>query len=150
MHLLPIFRSRIPTQIFRAVIRDVNSALTEYGPLASHDTEEARSRFIMSVGVFITYHVVHSSSYMLTIIQLFKEIVCLFESLIVNKPEGLLDGAFTKKGRIEHHFIALKSISIVFMEVKKTFVDGRDGLNMKAQVLAECAGMLRFSYTLGT
>lgn len=61
---------------------------------------------------------------------------------------GLLD-EFTRKGRIEHHFIALKSISIVFMEVKKTLCDGgMDALNMKAQVLAECAGMLLFSYFL--
>jgi hypothetical protein len=84
----------------------------------SHDNEEARSRFIAS---------------------LFSEIVCLFGNAVVNKPEGLLDAEFTKKGRIEHHFYAVSSISIVFIEVKKNLVVGKGKLDIIGQVLAECA-----------
>lgn len=60
---------------------------------------------------------------------------------MVNKPEGILDSQITKKGRIEHHFTAVKSISIIFIEVKKNFALGKNLLDTKAQVLAECAGM---------
>jgi hypothetical protein len=86
--------------------------------LGSLDNEEARSRFIAS---------------------LFSQIVCLFGSAVVNKPGGLLDAEFTKRGRIEHHFYAVSSISIVFIEVKKDLVLGKGKLDIIGQVLAECA-----------
>ncbi|KAN0070542.1 hypothetical protein V8E54_011411 [Elaphomyces granulatus] len=80
--------------------------------------DETRSRFILS---------------------LFNKILCLFQSTIVNKPEGLLEGEFTKKGRIKHHFIAVDSVSTVFMEVKEILTLSKSGLDIKGQVLAECA-----------
>ena len=64
---------------------------------------------------------------------------------MINKPEGFLEREFTKKGRIEHHFVAVDSVSIVFIEVKKAWTLGKSGLDVKAQVLAECAGMLESS-----
>jgi hypothetical protein len=115
---LDTFRSRIPLDIARKILSDVNDAMLQYGRMASHDNEEARSRFIASF---------------------FPQIVCLFGSAVVNKPEGILDAEFTKRGRIEHHFYALNSVSIVFIEVKKTYVFGKGRLDMIAQVLAECA-----------
>jgi hypothetical protein len=116
--LLDTFRSRIPVDIFRRIHADVNKAILQYGRMASHDNEEARSRFIAS---------------------LFSEIVCLFGSAVVNKPEGLLDAEFTKKGRIEHNFYAFHSVSIVFLEIKKNYILGDGRLDVIAQVLAECA-----------
>ncbi|KAE8400041.1 hypothetical protein BDV37DRAFT_258753 [Aspergillus pseudonomiae] len=115
---LDVFRSRIPTAMFQDIVRDVEDAFTQYGPLDSHDNEETRSRFISS---------------------LFTRIVCVFNSIIVNKPETLLDAEFTRKGRIGHHFVALDSVSIVFIEVKKSWTMGKQGLDIKGQVLAECA-----------
>ncbi|KAJ5977690.1 hypothetical protein N7501_001032 [Penicillium viridicatum] len=115
---LDVCRSRIPTDLFRDIVRDVEDAFTQYGPLDAHENEEARSRFICS---------------------LFSRIVCLFKSVVVNKPETLLESEFTRRGRIEHHFISLDSVSVVFVEVKKTFTIGKAGLDVKAQVLAECA-----------
>ena len=104
--------------MFRNICADVDKAMLQYGRMDSHDTEEARSRFIAS---------------------LFSEIICLFGNAVVNKPEGLLDSEFTKKGRIEHHFYAVNSVSIVFIEVKKALVIGKGKLNVVAQILAECA-----------
>src|SRR5438034_469554 len=49
MQHLEVFRSRIPKDLYREITRDVDDALTQYGPLESHDNEEARSRFISSV-----------------------------------------------------------------------------------------------------
>ena len=68
----------------------------------------------------------------------------LFGSAITNKPEGLLDAQFTKRGRIEHHFYAMDTVSIVFIEVKKLYVLGRSRLDVIAQALAESLGMPDF------
>jgi hypothetical protein len=70
--------------------------------------------------------------------------MALFGCAIINRPEGLLDAEFTKKGRIEHHFCCMNSVSIVFIEVKKSYVLGDGRLDVIAQVLAESAGMLDF------
>jgi hypothetical protein len=67
--------------------------------------------------------------------------VCLFGSAVINKPEGLLEAEFTKKGRIEHHFYAVNLISIIFVEVQKTYVMGSRRLDVIARILAESAGM---------
>jgi len=76
--------------------------------------------------------------------------VSLFGCAIINNPEGLLEAEFAKKGRIEHHFCSMNSVSIVFIEVKKTYVMGKGRLDVIAQVLAECAGMSDFSlFTYG-
>jgi hypothetical protein len=115
---LQTFRSRIPLGIFEKIFADVNKASLQYGRMVHHDNEEARSRFIASF---------------------FTEIVCLFGNAVVNKPEAYLDAEFTKRGRIEHHFYALNSISIVFIEIKKTYTVGKAKLDTIAQVLAECA-----------
>jgi hypothetical protein len=72
--------------------------------------------------------------------------VSLFGCAIVNNLEGLLDAEFTKKGRIKHHFYSMNSASIVFIEVKKTYVMGEGRLDIIAQVLAECVGMSDFSF----
>ena len=68
----------------------------------------------------------------------------LFGSAITNKPEGLLDAQFTKRGRIEHHFYAMDTVSIVFIEVKKLYVLGRSRLDVIAQALAESLSMPDF------
>jgi hypothetical protein len=68
--------------------------------------------------------------------------VHLFGSTIINKPEGMLEGEFTKRGRIEHYFYAINSVSIVFIEVKKSVASGRGRLDVIGQALAESAGML--------
>lgn len=101
---------------------DVDIAMEQYGRLEDHGNEEARSRFITS---------------------LFSRIVSLFGHAVTNNPEGLLESEFAKKGRIEHHFIAVKSASIVFIQVKKTMFMGKGRqLDVIGQVLAECAGTI--------
>jgi hypothetical protein len=126
--------------IFRKIYADVDKASVQYGKMEAHDNEEARSRFITSVGCSL-YHV-PTSDPDTRYLQFFSEIICLFGSTVVNKPEGLLDSEFTRKGRIEHHFYAMGPVSIVFIEVKKTYVLGKGRLDVIAQVLAECTGML--------
>jgi hypothetical protein len=102
--ILPLktFRSRIPADLFGEICMDV--AMEQYGRLEEHQNEEARNRFITS---------------------LFSRIVSLFGHAVINNPEGLLESEFAKKGWIKHHFIAMQSVGIVFIEVKKTMFVGK-------------------------
>ena len=56
---------------------------------------------------------------MLRLIRASKEVVGGFSHADHQWSEGLLNSEFTKRGRIEHHFYAMDSVSIVFIEVKK-------------------------------
>ena len=76
--------------------------------------------------------------------QLFNRIVGLFDSTITNKPEGLLQSKFSRRDRIEHHFVSVGSISIVFIEVKRELSAGKARLDVIGQVLAECAGEFQY------
>jgi hypothetical protein len=71
--------------------------------------------------------------------------VALFGCAIIDRQEeGLLDARFTKKGRIEHYFCSMNSVSIVFIEVEKSYLLGDGRLDIIAQVLAKSASMLDF------
>ncbi|KAL4960359.1 uncharacterized protein BDV14DRAFT_182813 [Aspergillus stella-maris] len=115
---LEVFRSRIPNRLFQEILADLSLAEKQYGPMLTHDNEGARSRFLSF---------------------LFNRIVGLFGSAITNKPEGLLECKFSRRGRIEHHFVSVGSISIVFIEVKRELSTGKARLDVIGQVLAECA-----------
>ncbi|OJJ86585.1 uncharacterized protein ASPGLDRAFT_33486 [Aspergillus glaucus CBS 516.65] len=71
--------------------------------------------------------------------NLSNRIIEQFRSDTLNKPEGLLESRISRRGRIEHHFVIVGAISIVFVEVKKQLIFGKDGLDVRGQVLAECA-----------
>jgi hypothetical protein len=127
---LEVFRSRLTKDVFREIYGDVRLASFQYGRMEHHSNEETRSRYIASVS---------RTKFPIRLV------VSLFGCAIINNPEGLLEAEFTKKGRIEHHFCSMNSVSIVFIEVKKTYAMGRGRLDVIAQVLAECAGMSDFS-----
>jgi hypothetical protein len=137
---LEVFRSRLSKDVFREIYKDVCKASSQYGRMEHHSNEETRSRYIALVSR--TKFLIRSN---LTHLQFFSEVVALFRCAIVNNPKGLLDAEFTKKGRIVYHFCSMNSISIVFIEVKKTYAMGEGRLDVIAQVLAECAGMSDFS-----
>jgi hypothetical protein len=140
IHKLEVFRSRLPKAIFREVYKDVRKASLQYGRMEYHSNEETRSRYIASVSrtkFLIRLNLIY--------LQFFSEVVSLFGCAVTNNPEGLLEAEFTKKGRIEYHFCSMNSVSIVFIEVEKTYVMGKGRLDVIAQVLAECIGMSDFS-----
>ena len=45
-----LYRSRIPTSLFRSIVQDMDLLLHQYGPPVDHRTEEATSRFLAPVG----------------------------------------------------------------------------------------------------
>jgi len=44
-----LHRSRIPTDLFKSIVMDMDVMLMQYGPLPEHQTEEAKSRFFSPV-----------------------------------------------------------------------------------------------------
>ena len=44
-----LYRSRIPTSLFRSIVQDMDVLLSQYGPPVEHETEEATSRFFAPV-----------------------------------------------------------------------------------------------------
>jgi hypothetical protein len=138
IHRLEVFRSRLPMDIFDETYKDVRKASRQYGRMEQHGNEEARNRYISSVSrTKLPIRFKFNTEYL----QFFSTIVDLFGCAITNRPEGMLDAEFTKKGRIEHLFSSMDSVCIVFIEVKKTYTIGPGRLDVIAQVLAEAAGM---------
>jgi len=112
----PMFRARLPQPFFVKILEDLELSTFQYRPLAWHDTEEARSRFL--------------SAY-------FNRTVGLFSGLIYNTPESLLEGRIASKGRMEYQFKAFGGITVLFVEVKLNIGSLSERLDCIAQVIAE-------------
>jgi hypothetical protein len=119
-----MFCARLPTLVFEKVLDDLQDYEWQYGPLSKHENEEARARFL--------------SGY-------FKRIVALFSGLLYNKPESILEGKITTKGRIEYTFRTFGGVTVVFIEAKLDIGSQTERLNCYAQVIAECDGESRIT-----
>lgn len=64
----------------------------------------------------------------------------------MNRPEELLEGEVTDRGRIEHQFIAFGSAVVLFIEVKRDLLGGKARVDQITQVLAEADGESRPQY----
>ncbi|KAG2076542.1 hypothetical protein BDR04DRAFT_1068035 [Suillus decipiens] len=118
MKTFPLHRSRIPTQLFRSIIEDLDAMILQYGPPIDHETEKARSYFLSPI---------------------FNHLVVIFQGAFRNKPESMLPGQITSQGRIEYYFKIFGAVAMVFIEIKKKIGDtGTGRLDAIAQVIAEC------------
>jgi hypothetical protein len=106
--------------LFRSILKDIRATDMQFGSINEHDNEAARCSYLAGV---------------------FSRIVCLFKKRIVNKPEQKLVGGVATRGEIEYQYVALNSIIVVFIEVKKEYMSGKNLLNQIAQVMAEGDGM---------
>ena len=114
--------ARLPDSVFSQILVDLQDFSWQYGPLSKHVNEEARARYL--------------SGY-------FNKIMALFSGLLLNKPEEILEGRITTKGRIEYLFKTYGGITVVFIEVKLNIGNLAERLNCYAQVIAECDGEFR-------
>jgi hypothetical protein len=112
-----LYRSRIPTSLFKSVVQDMDILLPQYGPPDEHETEEATSRFLAPI---------------------FNRLVAQFGFAFRNLPESILDGRVTTKGKIEYYFKAFGSIAALFIEVKLKIGSKKERLDAISQVIAEC------------
>jgi hypothetical protein len=44
-----LHRSRIPTELFKSIVQDIDAMMVQYGPPFEHQTEEAGFRFLSPV-----------------------------------------------------------------------------------------------------
>ena len=116
---LQIHRSRIPKSLLRQTLANIQASDMQYGGIAEHDNESARCGYLNG---------------------LFSAIVCLFKKRIVNKPEQKLTCGVANRGEIEFRYVALDSIIVLFIEVKKEYLSGKALLTQIAQVMAEADG----------
>ncbi|KIK09792.1 hypothetical protein K443DRAFT_301106 [Laccaria amethystina LaAM-08-1] len=112
-----LHRSRIPTDLFRSIVEDMDVLLAQYGPLRAQNNEEARSRFLSPI---------------------FNRLIAQFNFAFRNLPETIIEGRISTRGRIKHYFKAFGSISVLFIEVKFKIGNDADRLDAIAQVIAEC------------
>ena len=54
MPTFPMFRARLTNDLFRKIMEDVQIFTFQYRPLAKHNMEEARSRFLSAVNTHIS------------------------------------------------------------------------------------------------
>lgn len=53
IEIFEIHRSRIPTNLFKSIVMDIDVMLMQYGSPPEHLTEEARSRFFSPVRIIL-------------------------------------------------------------------------------------------------
>ena len=132
-----LYRSRIPTPLFKSIVQDMDVLLSQYGPPAEHETEEATSRFFAPVGkIELTLKLKNSDRCS----QIFNRLIDQFGFAFRNRPESILDGRITTRGRIKYYFQAFGSIAALFIEVKLEIGNRKGRLDAIAQVIAECDG----------
>lgn len=119
-----MFCARLPNSVFSKILVDLQDFEWQFGPLSKHDNKEAQAHFV--------------SGY-------FNKIVALFSGLLSNKPEAVLEGKTTTKGRIEYQFKTYGGVTVVFIEVKLNVGSLTERLNCYAQVIAECDGEFRMT-----
>ncbi|KAM6503629.1 hypothetical protein JOM56_000572 [Amanita muscaria] len=107
-----IHRSRIPTHLFRSIVIDKDIMLMQYGAPPQHKTEEARLRFFSLV----------------------------FNHLVKNEPQTMIDGHIGTQGCIEYFFKALGAVAVLCIEMRLKVGNDDERLKIIAQVIAECNG----------
>lgn len=132
---LDTFRSRNPTSEFQEICEDVDKATRLYGPIHTHDDEEARSRFIASVSII-------NNNYFMNRGLNFE----LTWSLVFHYHWFAFRGLCNQQARRFHTrwpdcaSLSCFGCNVVFIEVERTLAMGKQRLDTKAQVLTECAG----------
>jgi hypothetical protein len=129
----PLHRSRIPTDVFKAIVTDLDVMLMQYGPLPEHETEEARSRFFSPVRVILFSYGIESSLDR----QVFNHLVKQFTFQLRNNPESIIGGRIGTQGRIEY-FKTFGAIAILFIKLK--IGNDKERLKAIARVIAESDG----------
>ncbi|KAF8332067.1 uncharacterized protein EI90DRAFT_3123141 [Cantharellus anzutake] len=109
-----IHRSRIPTDLFKSIVMDIDILLMQHGPPHEHKTEEARSRFFSPI---------------------FNHLVKEFTFTLRNDPETT-----ATQGRIEYYFKAFGAVAVLFIEIQPKVFNDEERLKAIAQVIAKGDG----------
>jgi hypothetical protein len=127
--------ARLPTQLFRQIVEDIQLVMKQYGPPDDHLNVEARSRFLAPVSLLRSQ--LSENKLCLNNQQLFNHTVAQFGLLISNTLESTIPGRMTTRGRIEYHFKVFGALTFLFVEVKLEIGSAEERHNAIAQVIAE-------------
>jgi hypothetical protein len=127
--------SRIPTQLFKLIVQEIDVMMVQHGPLIEHHIKEVRSQFLSPVSAshFPNYQQTETFN-----LEIFNHLLGIFGFAFRNLPESIIKGHITTKGRVEYCFTMIGPIAVLVMEVK--IGSGKEHLNAIAQVIAECNG----------
>lgn len=114
-----LYRSRIPTSLFRSIVQDMDVLLHQYGPPFEHATEEATSQFLAPI---------------------FNHLVALFGFAFRNLPESIRSITGRK---IEYRFEAFGFVGALFIEVRLELGGAKERMDVIAQVIAQCNACFR-------
>ncbi len=147
-----LYRSRIPTPLFKSIVQDMDILLSQYGPPYEHETEAATSLFFAPVGKIELTLLLRRNSDCCS--QIFNRLVDQFRFAFRNVPEPiqaiLNDGRVLTpmRGNIAYHFKAFGSIAVLFIQVKLKIGGRKERMDAIAQVIAECDGQEVLSITI--
>ena len=78
-----------------------------------------------------------------TTFEIFNHLITIFCPAFENhKPESIIGGHITTKGRVNHYFKAIYSVAVLVIEVKFRIGSAEERMNAVAQVVAECNGQV--------
>ncbi|KAF8325768.1 uncharacterized protein EI90DRAFT_3146606 [Cantharellus anzutake] len=122
-----IHRCRIPTNLFKSIVMDMDNMLIEYGAPFDHETDTARSRFISPI---------------------FNHLVSQFTFMLRNHPKNMLAtvGAKDHIGNFYKIFGAVAIISVEMMHARRNSEERLKGI---AQIMVESNGCDLENYARG-
>ncbi|KAF8476683.1 hypothetical protein DFH94DRAFT_634682 [Russula ochroleuca] len=113
-----IHRSRIPTNLFKSIVQDMDIMLAQYGSPEEQMTKEARSRFFSPI---------------------FNCLVAQFTFALRNDPETSIKGHYPTQGGIEYLFKTYGAVAVLFIKMKHSMKSNEECLKAIAQIIAECS-----------
>ena len=137
--LFDLHRSRIPTTLFKDIVKDMDILFMQFGTLVptlmqGRLSEDARSRVLAPVSIVILGLRIFFNAH-----QIFNRLVAEFSGSILNRPESFMSGRIAKD-RIDYQFRTCGFLTVVFVQVDLHIGDDDDRLNAIAQVIKECDG----------
>ena len=133
MPTFDVHRARIPTPLFKDIIRDLEIAMKQYGEPFDQHSAQARSRVLAPVS---EVDPAAGCSFVSDILSCSTAIICHVPGSVI------APGRITTKGRIESHFLVLGGLSVLLIEVQYVLGRAEERLNAIAQVMAECDGIV--------
>ncbi|KAF7980737.1 hypothetical protein HWV62_36755 [Athelia sp. TMB] len=110
-------RARIPTPLFRAIVRDIDAAQAQLGPPTEHHTAAARARFLAPI---------------------FSRLVGVFDGAYRSFPACIPEGRIAGGGGCEHRFAAFGAVPVLLVEYRRESGFAQERLGAIAHVVAAC------------
>ncbi|KAF7976819.1 hypothetical protein HWV62_5496 [Athelia sp. TMB] len=110
-------RARVPTPLFREIVRGIDAAQAQLGPPTEHHTAAARARFLAPI---------------------FSRLVAVFDGAYRSFPACIPEGRIASGGAVEHNFKAFGARPVLLVEYRRESGFADERLGAIAHVAAAC------------